>query len=126
MSAVKSISEKDMAQASDAMSKSEPYTIRCYLYSIVGPSSWTMVLSGERLLAAQAMRLLMGLDRELIEARAQWNQNWFRRLMRARSKAVSRLQRRWLGIIPPAAIPLGSLRRRYHANLAGHLYEPRR
>jgi hypothetical protein len=40
------------------------------------------VLPGERLLAAQAMRLLMRLDREMAEARAQVNHDWFRRLMR--------------------------------------------
>ncbi|MCA1603473.1 MAG: hypothetical protein LC776_18135, partial [Acidobacteria bacterium] len=31
-----------------------------------------IVLTGERLLTAQAMRLLMRLDCELLEARAQW------------------------------------------------------
>ena len=36
-----------------------------------------------------------------------------------------RLRRRWAKIAPTPAIPLGSLRRRYHANLAGYLYEPR-
>jgi hypothetical protein len=83
-----------------------------------------IALTGERLLAAQAMRLLMRLDRELLEARAQWNQDWFRRVMHSRSKAASRLRRRWGKITPRPAIPLGSLRRRHHANLAGHLYEP--
>src|ERR1051325_1155883 len=36
------------------------------------------VLTGERLLTAQAMRLLIRVDRELREARAQFNQDWFR------------------------------------------------
>ena len=81
-----------------------------------------IALTGERLLVAQAMSLLMRLDSELLEARALWNQDWFRRVMRSRSKAASRLRRRWGRIIPPPAIPLGSLRRRYHANLAGYLY----
>ena len=81
-----------------------------------------MALTGERLLAAQAMSLLMRLDSELLEARAQWNQDWYRRVMRSRSKAASRLRRRWGRIIPPPAIPLGSFRRRYHANLAGYLF----
>jgi hypothetical protein len=84
-----------------------------------------VALTGERLLATQAMRLLMRLDRELLEARAQWNQDWFRRIMHARSNAVSRLGRRWGKIIPPPAMPLGSVRRRYHSNLARYLYEPR-
>ena len=75
----------------------------------------SFVLVGERLLAAQAMRLLMGLDREMAEARAQVNHDWFRRLMRARAKAASRLRRRWAKINPPPAIPLGKLRRRCHA-----------
>jgi hypothetical protein len=81
-------------------------------------------LTGGRLLGAEAMRLLMRLDRELLEARAQWNQDLFRRVMRARSKAVRRLQRRWASVAPTPAISLGSLRRRYHSNLARHLYEP--
>jgi len=81
-------------------------------------------LTGKRLLAEQAMRLLMHLDKDLIEARAQWNQNWFRRVMRARRKAVLRLRRRWAAIhlAPPRA--LGKLRRRFHANIAMHLYHP--
>jgi hypothetical protein len=80
-------------------------------------------LTGDRLLAAVAM-LLMRLDRDLVEARAQWNQDWFRRVMRARPKAVLRLERRWAKVDPTPAIPLGSLRRRYHANLAGYFYYP--
>ena len=79
-------------------------------------------LTGDRLLAAQAMRLLIYLDHDLREARAQFNQDWFRRIMRARPKAVSRLRRRWSKIHPPRRISLGSLRRRYHANLAKYLY----
>jgi hypothetical protein len=82
-------------------------------------------LKGERLLAVEAMRLLMRLNRELMAARAQWNQDWFRRIMHARSKAVSRLHRRWARINPAPAIPLGSLRRRYHANPVRYLYEPK-
>jgi len=81
-----------------------------------------IVLTGEQLLAAEAMQLLMRVDRDILEARAQWNQDWFRRLMRIRPKAVSRLRRRWAKLDPAPAIPLGSLRRRYHANLAQYLY----
>lgn len=81
-------------------------------------------LSADRLLALEALRLLMRLDGDLREARAQWNQDWFRRVMHARSKGVSRLRRRWEKVVPPLSIPLGSLRRRYHANLAEYLYRP--
>lgn len=82
----------------------------------------TNVLNGDRLLVAQAMSLLIHLDRDLREARAQFNQDWFRRIMRARPHAVSRLRRRWSKIVPQPRIALGSLRRRYHANLAKYLY----
>ncbi len=82
-----------------------------------------LVLRGERLLAAEAMWLLIRLDRDIREARAQWNQDWFRRLMHLRSKAVSRLRRRWLALNPSPTLSLGSLRRRYHANLARYLYD---
>ena len=81
-----------------------------------------IILVGERLLAAEAMRLLMHLDRDLREARAQFNQDWFRGLMRVRSRAASRLRRRWQRVTPPPGLPLGNLRRRYHANLAKYLY----
>jgi hypothetical protein len=82
-----------------------------------------IVLTDERLLAAEAMLLIIRLDRDILEARAQWNQDWFRRLMHARSKAVSRLRRRWLALNPSPTLLLGSLRRRYHANLARYLYD---
>jgi hypothetical protein len=85
----------------------------------------SVVLTGNRLLTLEAMHLLISLDRDLREARAQWNQDWFRRLMRIRPKAVSRLKRRWAKLVPPPAIPLGRLRRRYHANLAKYLYRSR-
>jgi hypothetical protein len=80
------------------------------------------VLIGERLLTAQAMTLLIRVDRDMREARAQFNQDWFRRLMRVRPKAVSRLQRRWSQIVSSRPVPLGKLRRRYHANIARYLY----
>ena len=81
-----------------------------------------VLLTGSRLLTFEAMHLLISLDRDLREARAQWNQDWFRRLMRIRPRAVARLRRRWTKLNPPPAIPLGVLRRRYHANLARYLY----
>ncbi|MGH9908498.1 MAG: hypothetical protein ACRD8U_23295 [Pyrinomonadaceae bacterium] len=43
-----------------------------------------VALVGDRLLAFQALQLVMRLDRDLLEARAQWNQDWFRRIMRIR------------------------------------------
>ena len=103
----------------------EPNIIYCYLDAEVCRWTSRWVLSGERLLAAQALQLLMSLDRELKEARADWNQDRFRRVMKARSKAVSRVRRRWNSINPAPAIDLGKLRRRYHANLAGYLYKTR-
>ena len=83
-----------------------------------------ITLTRDRLLTAQAMRLLIHLDRDLREARAQFNQDWFRRVVRTRRKAVTRLRRRWAKISPPPQIPLGNLRRRYHANLTNYLYLP--
>jgi len=97
-------------------------TIRCYVYPLVATSPRPFWKT-DRKLAFEAMTLLMRLDRELREARADWNQDWFRRLMRLRPRVVARLRRRWEILNPLAPIPLGTLRRRYHANLAGHLYE---
>ena len=82
----------------------------------------SVVLTGSRLLTLEAMHLLISLDRDLREARAQWNQDWFRRLMRVRRRAVVRLIRRWSKLNPTPTIALDSLRRRYHANLAKYLY----
>jgi hypothetical protein len=80
------------------------------------------VSADDQLLATEAMHLLMRIDGDIREARAQWTQDWFRRLMRIRPKAVSRLRRRWAKLDPPPAIPLGTLKRRYHANLSRYLY----
>src|SRR5215204_1124217 len=71
------------------------------------PDADSVVLTGSHLLTFEAMHLLISLDRDLREARAQWNHDWFRRLMRIRPKAVSRLKRRWAKLNPPPAIPLG-------------------
>jgi hypothetical protein len=103
----------------DAMQ--EPASVRAS--SHVLPDADSVVLTGGRLLTFEAMNLLISLDRDLREARAQWNQAWFRRLMRIRRKAVSRLRRRWGKLDTPPAIPLGTLKRRYHANLARYLYD---
>ena len=97
-------------------------TIRCYVYPLVTTSPHP-ALRPDRKLAFEAMSLLMRLDRELTEARADWNQDRFRRVMRLRPRIVDRLRRRWEILNPLPPIPLGTLRRRYHANLAGHLYE---
>jgi hypothetical protein len=103
-------------------SRAEPDTICCYWDAEVNRWTSQWVLSGERLLAAQALQLLMRMDQALREARADWNQDRFRRVMKARSKAVSRVRRRWSNLDPAPAVGLGRLRRRYHANLAGYLY----
>lgn len=97
-------------------------TIRCYTYPVITPSP-PKPLPPDRKLAAQAITLLMQLESEMRDARADWNQDRFRRLMRLRPKAVNRLRRRWKRLNPSPRIPLGSLRRRYHANLACYLYE---
>jgi hypothetical protein len=104
-------------------SQVQPHTICCYLDTEVSRWSSCYVLSSERLLAVQALQSLVRLDLELREARADWNQDRFRRVMRARSKAVLRVRRRWRGLNPAPPIRLGKLRRRYHANLARYLYQ---
>jgi hypothetical protein len=107
------------------VSQPEIGTICCYLDAGVGRWSSRWLLTGDRLLAAQALQLLMRLDRELREARADWNHDRFRRVMKARAKAVSRVRRRWCNLDPAPAIGLGKLCRRYHANLSRYLYEAR-
>lgn len=99
-------------------------TIRCYVDSLVATSP-RPVLKLDRRLALEAMTLLVRLDHELREARADWNQDRFRRLLRLRLRVVSRLRRRWEILKPQPGIPLGTLRRQYHANLAGYLYQVR-
>lgn len=99
-------------------------TIRCYFYPLVTTSPRPL-LKPDRKLAFEAMTLLMRLDRELREARADWNQDRFRRLMRLRPRIVARLRRRWEILNPKPPLSLGTLPRRYHANLAGHLYASR-
>src|SRR5262245_50085732 len=93
-------------------------TIRCYDYPALTANATRPRLSPDRELTAEAMKLLMRLDNELIGARADWNEDRFRRLMRLRLQAVSRLRTRWNSLDPLPRIPLGSLRRRYHASLS--------
>jgi len=117
--AVSNITESIAPPNEDAMK--EPASVQANSGSFLKDAD-SVVLTGSRLLTFEAIHLLILLDRDLREARAQWNQDWFRRLMRIRSRAVSRLRRRWAKLDPPPAIPLGRLRRRYHANLAKYLY----
>ena len=117
--AVSYITEAIAPPNEDAMQ--EPASVQANSGAFL-PDADSVVLTGSRQLTFEAMHLLISLDRDLREARAQWNQDWFRRLMRIRSRAVSRLKRRWAKLDPPPAIPLGRLRRRYHANLAKYLY----
>ena len=112
---------EEVAAPKDANPNTATFTIRCYVFSSVANSP-LMALSLDRRLAAQAMTLLIRIDGALRLARADWNGDRFRRLMRFRSKAVRRLQRRWLEVEPKPRIPLGNMRRRYHANIAGYLY----
>src|SRR5260370_26510032 len=91
-SSINCIEERPDPRAADA--SVEALTIRCYVYPLVTTSP-RRLWEPDRSLAFEAMTLLMRLDRELREARADWNQDRFRRLMRLRSSAVSRLRRRW-------------------------------
>src|SRR5437588_3252814 len=100
-------------------------TIRCYMPPPLTASNLRPRLRRDRELTAEAASLLMRLDLALREARADWNEDRFRRLMRLRPRVVARLRRRWEILNPQPRIPLGTLHRRYHANLACHLYEPR-
>src|SRR5438552_14897213 len=95
-------------------------TIHCYTYPLITTSPPTR-LPPDRELAAEAMTLLMQIESEVREARADWNHDRFRRLMRLRPRAVARLIRRWERLDPLPRIPFGSLRRRYHANLSCYL-----
>jgi hypothetical protein len=95
-------------------------TIRCYAYSVV-TTSVPKRLAPDRQLAVEAMTLYIRVENEFREARADWNEDRFRRLMRLRPRVVARLRRRWEIMNPRPRIPLGTLRRRYHPNLAGHL-----
>ena len=97
-------------------------TIRCYEYPVITTSP-PKRLSADRELAVEAMTLFLRIESQVREARAEWNQDRFRRLMRMRPRAVARLRRRWERLNPQPRIPLGSLHRRYHANLSCYLHE---
>ena len=118
-SSINCIEERTDPRAANA--SGETLTIRCYVIPLVTTLARPL-LKPERKLAVEAMTLLMRLDCELRESRADWNQDRFRRLMRLRPSVVTRLRRRWEILNQKPPIPLGTLRRRYHANLAGHLY----
>ncbi len=96
-------------------------TIRCYLYPPLTAAALWPRLVPTRELAAEAMTLLMRVDADLRQARADWNEDRFRRLMRVRPRAISRLFRRWERLDPKPVLELRSLRRRYHANIALYL-----
>jgi hypothetical protein len=100
----------------------EQQAIRCYSLPPLTRRATTVSLTADRLLAFEAMRLLIRVDGMLREARADWNQDRFRRLMRLRGTTLVRLRRRWAKLDRPPAVVLGALRRRYHSNLACYLY----
>jgi hypothetical protein len=101
---------------------SDRHIIRCYFVPPLMRPATTISLTADRELVFEAMRLLIRLDGMLREARADWNQDRFRRLMRLRTKAAARLRRRWAKLDRPLAVILGALRRRYHSNLACYIY----
>src|ERR1043166_268551 len=96
-------------------------TIRCYMYPPLTSSTLQPRLRPDREVTRQALALLMRIDAGLRDARADWNEDRFRRLMRLRPKAVRRLRRRWVRLDPKPVLPLGNLRRRYHSNIAAYL-----
>jgi|SRR6266480_4074547 len=101
---------------------SDQCIIRCYIVPPLMQPATTVSLTADRQLVFEAMRLLVRLDERLREARADWNQDRFRRVMRLRATAVVRLRRRWGRLDRPSTVVLCALRRRYHSNLACYLY----
>src|SRR5438477_7330307 len=90
-----------------SVAKPQTLTIRCYMYPPLTASAIRPRLPLDRELTAQAMGLLMRLDADLREARAEWNEDRFRRVMRSRPGAVRRLLRRWERLDPKPVVPLG-------------------
>jgi len=105
---------KEVAAARGVGPNARTYTIRCYMYPGLIGNSQRPRLSANRELAAEAMTLLMRLDTELREARAEWNEDRFRRLMRLRPKAVTRLRRRWTKLNPPPCSDAGIVNLTFH------------
>src|SRR5438094_10648614 len=99
---------EEFAASRRANTNGQASTIRCYAYPVItiSPSKF---LTPDRELAVQAMTLFMRIESEVREARADWNQDRFRRLMLLRPRAVTRLRRRWERINQQPRIPLGSL-----------------
>jgi hypothetical protein len=114
---------EEVAASSGVSANGWAFTIRCYTYPVIA-TSHRKSSTPDRKLVVEAMTLFMRIESEVRQARAEWNPDRFRRLMRLRPKAVTRLRRRWERLNPQPRILLGSLRRRYHANLAGHFYKP--
>ena len=112
---------EEVAPSCGGNAKGLALTIRCYTYPVISATT-PKSLPPDRELVVEGMTLFMRIENEVREARAEWNQDRFRRLMRLRPKAVARLRRRWERLNQKPRIPLGSLCRRYHANLACHLY----
>src|SRR5581483_169418 len=81
-------------------------TIRCYLYPPLTASALWPKLNPERELTALAIRLLMRLDSELREGRADVNDDRVRIVMRSLRRAVRWLVRRWERLDPKPVVPL--------------------
>jgi hypothetical protein len=75
----------------DRDGKTQAVTIRCYLSVPLTADAPPLHLRPDRELTAEAMTLLMQVDNELLDARADWNEDRFRRLMRLRPKVPGSL-----------------------------------
>ena len=85
--------QSELSELGIQRSQFEVGTIYCYLDAGISRRTSRSLPSHERLRAVEALQLLIRLDRELRHARADWNQDRFRRVMKARAKAVSRVGR---------------------------------
>jgi hypothetical protein len=75
-------------------------TICCYSDWRVDAKTGRQGFLGNQLLTAEAIHLLKRLESDLTNAHADWNEDRFRRAMRARKHAVARLERRWHRLSP--------------------------